>query len=213
MRPLRHIGVVTAGGDCPGMNAALRAIVKSAVHRHGLQVTGFLDGYAGLLADQSRPLGIDDVSGILTQGGTILGASNRDDPFHVPVQGPTARTHVDRSDAAIATLARHDIDALVVIGGDGSLSIAQRLGTKGSPHRRHSEDHRQRRVGHGSQRGLRFRPFHRDRGRGPAALDRRLSSPDHGPRAHGSQCRLDRAGSRNCRRRRRHPDPRDSVPL
>jgi 6-phosphofructokinase 1 len=56
MGPLRHIGVVTAGGDCPGMNAALRAIVKSAVYRHGLQMTGFLDGFAGLLADQSRPL-------------------------------------------------------------------------------------------------------------------------------------------------------------
>jgi 6-phosphofructokinase 1 len=133
MRPLRHIGVVTAGGDCPGMNAALRAIVKSAVHRHGLQVTGFLDGFAGLLADQARPLGIDDVSGILIQGGTILGTSNRDDPFHVPVQGPTARTHVDRSDAVLATLSRRGIDALVVIGGDGSLTIAQRLGKKGVP--------------------------------------------------------------------------------
>lgn len=131
MRPLRHIGVVTAGGDCPGMNAALRAIVKSAVYRHGLQVTGFLDGFAGLLADQARPLGSDDVSGILTQGGTILGASNRDDPFHVPVQGPVARTHVDRSHVVLATLSRHGIDALVVIGGDGSLTIAQGLGQKG----------------------------------------------------------------------------------
>lgn len=131
MRPLRHIGVVTAGGDCPGMNAALRAIVKSAVYRHGLQVTGFLDGFAGLLADQARSLGSDDVSGILTQGGTILGASNRDDPFHVPVQGPVARTHVDRSDVVLATLSRHGIDALVVIGGDGSLTIAQQLGQKG----------------------------------------------------------------------------------
>jgi 6-phosphofructokinase 1 len=133
MRPLRHIGVVTAGGDCPGMNAALRAIVKSAVHRHGLQVTGFLDGFAGLLGDQARPLGIDEVSGILIQGGTILGTSNRDDPFHVPVQGPTARTHVDRSDVALATLSHRGIDALVVIGGDGSLTIADRLGQKGLP--------------------------------------------------------------------------------
>lgn len=131
MGSLRHIGVVTAGGDCPGMNAALRAIVKSAVYRHGLQVTGFLDGFAGLLADQSRPLEADDVSGILIQGGTILGASNRDDPFHVPVQDSVARTHVDRSDVVLATLARHGIDALVVIGGDGSLMIAHWLGQKG----------------------------------------------------------------------------------
>ncbi len=131
MGPLRHIGVVTAGGDCPGMNAALRAIVKSAVYGHGLQVTGFLDGFAGLLADQARPLEADDVSGILTQGGTILGASNRDDPFHVPVQGSAARTHVDRSDLVLATLTRHGIDALLVIGGDGSLMIAHWLGQKG----------------------------------------------------------------------------------
>jgi 6-phosphofructokinase 1 len=113
------------------MNAALRAIVKSAVYRHGLQVTGFLDGFGGLLADQARPLEPDDVSGILTQGGTILGASNRDDPFHVPVQGSVARTHVDRSDVVLATLARHGIDALVVIGGDGSLMISHWLGQKG----------------------------------------------------------------------------------
>ena len=80
----RHIGVLTAGGDCPGMNAAVRAVVKTAEHRHELRVTGFLDGFAGLLADRARPLGFDDVAGILVQGGTMLGASNRDDPFHVP---------------------------------------------------------------------------------------------------------------------------------
>ena len=83
MRPQR-VGVVTAGGDCPGMNAALRAIVKAAEREHGIEIVGFLDGFAGLLADASRPLGFDDVSGILVQGGTILGASNKDDPFRVP---------------------------------------------------------------------------------------------------------------------------------
>jgi phosphofructokinase-like protein len=128
---VRHLGVVTAGGDCPGMNAALRAVVKAAVHRHGIRVTGFLDGFAGLLADQARPLGYDDVSGILTQGGTMLGASNRDDPFRVPVPGPSGRAYEDRSDVVLRTLARHDIDGLVVIGGDGSLIIGRRLESKG----------------------------------------------------------------------------------
>ena len=128
---MRHLGVVTAGGDCPGMNAALRAIVKSAVHRHGVRVTGFLDGFAGLLSDQARPLGFDDVSGILAQGGTILGASNRDDPFRVPVDGPEGRRYEDRSDAVLATLARHGVDGLLVIGGDGSLTIAHKLEAKG----------------------------------------------------------------------------------
>jgi 6-phosphofructokinase 1 len=127
----RHIGVLTAGGDCPGMNAAVRAVVKAAEHRHELRVTGFLDGFAGLLADRSRPLGFDDVAGILVQGGTMLGASNRDDPFRVPVAGGTG--YEDRSDAVLATAARHGLDGLVVVGGDGSLTIARRLAARGLP--------------------------------------------------------------------------------
>jgi 6-phosphofructokinase 1 len=127
----QHIGVVTAGGDCPGMNAALRAVVKAAVHRHHVRVTGFLDGFGGLLADQARPLGFDDVAGILAQGGTILGASNRDDPFRVPVDRPEGRAYEDRSDAVLSVLARRGIEGLLVIGGDGSLSIARRLEARG----------------------------------------------------------------------------------
>ena len=128
-----HIGVVTAGGDCPGMNAALRAVVKAATHRHDIRVTGFLDGFAGLLSDQARPLDFDDVSGILTQGGTILGASNRDDPFRVPVERSGARAYEDRSDSVLGTLARHGVEGLVVIGGDGSLTIGRRLQARGVP--------------------------------------------------------------------------------
>lgn len=126
----RHIGVLTAGGDCPGMNAAVRAVVKTAEHRHELRVTGFLDGFAGLLADRARPLGFDDVAGILVQGGTMLGASNRDDPFRVPITGGG---YEDRSDAVLATAARHGLDGLVVVGGDGSLTIARRLAARGLP--------------------------------------------------------------------------------
>ncbi|HUM16290.1 MAG TPA: ATP-dependent 6-phosphofructokinase [Candidatus Nitrosotalea sp.] len=127
----RHIGVVTAGGDCPGMNAALRAVVKAAVARHDIRVTGFLDGFAGLMGDRARPLGFDDVSGIVALGGTLLGASNRDDPFRVPTEQPGGPAYVDRSDAVLATAARHGIEALVVVGGDGSLTIARRLEAKG----------------------------------------------------------------------------------
>ncbi|HSE03864.1 MAG TPA: ATP-dependent 6-phosphofructokinase [Methylomirabilota bacterium] len=129
----RHIAVVTAGGDCPGMNAALRAVVRAAVHRHGMRVTGFHDGFAGLLTDQCRPLGFDEVSGIVAMGGTMLGASNRDDPFRVPVDRAGAHVYEDRSDAVLATIARHGIEGLVVIGGDGSLSIARRLEARGVP--------------------------------------------------------------------------------
>jgi ATP-dependent phosphofructokinase / diphosphate-dependent phosphofructokinase len=132
MTRARHIAVVTGGGDCPGMNATLRAVVKAAVHRHGVRVTGFLDGFAGLTEDRWQPLGFDDVSGIIAEGGTILGSSNRHDPFRVPVQG-RSESYEDRSEAVVETLARHGVDALVVIGGDGSLRIADRLAGKGVP--------------------------------------------------------------------------------
>jgi ATP-dependent phosphofructokinase / diphosphate-dependent phosphofructokinase len=102
------------------MNAALRAVVRAAVHRHQIRVTGFLDGFEGLLSDRSRELGFDDVSGIVAQGGTMLGASNRDDPFRVPVDRPGDRAYEDRSDVVLRTLARHGIEALLVIGGDRS---------------------------------------------------------------------------------------------
>jgi len=115
------------------MNAALRAIVKAAVTGHDVQVTGFLDGFAGLLLDRHRPLGFDDVAGILTLGGTILGASNRDDPFRVQVERSGDHAYEDRSDAVLATIERHAIDGLIVIGGDGSLMIAHRLAAKGLP--------------------------------------------------------------------------------
>jgi len=133
MPQIRHIGILSGGGDCPGINAVVRAVVKTAVHVHGLLVTGFLDGFAGLLTAAARPLGFDDVSGILTQGGTILGTSNRHDPFRFPVAGPQGTTYEDRSAEAVATLTRLAVDALVVIGGDGSLRIADRLAAKGVP--------------------------------------------------------------------------------
>ena len=81
---VRRLGIVTAGGDCPGMNGSLRAIVKAAELEDGIEVVGFQDGFAGLLADQSRPLGFDEVSGILVQAGTILGASKT-----LELPGPT----------------------------------------------------------------------------------------------------------------------------
>lgn len=106
MPRIRHIGMLTGGGDCPGLNAVIRAVVKTAVHVHGLRVTGFLDGFAGLLHDAGRPLGFDDVSGILTQGGTILGTSNRDNPFRVSVAGSKGTAFEDHSADAVAMLSR-----------------------------------------------------------------------------------------------------------
>lgn len=133
MTRIRHIGVVTGGGDCPGMNAALRAVVKAATHGHGMRVTGFLDGFTGITEDRWRPLTFDDVSGIVGAGGTVLGASNRHDPFRVRAEGRSGGAYEDRSEDAVATLTRHAVDALVVIGGDGSLRIAQAFAARGVP--------------------------------------------------------------------------------
>ena len=78
---ISRIGVLTGGGDCPGLNAVIRAVVKTALNDCGAEAVGIEDGYEGLVQDRVRPLGYDDVSNILTAGGTILGTSNRANPF------------------------------------------------------------------------------------------------------------------------------------
>lgn len=121
-----RIGLLTGGGDCPGLNAVIRGVVKALVLHHGAEVVGFEDGYEGLIEDRSRPLSYRDASGILTSGGTILGTSNKANPFRYFRAGDA-----DVSDRALATAARHRLDALVVIGGDGTMTIAQGLIERG----------------------------------------------------------------------------------
>jgi ATP-dependent phosphofructokinase / diphosphate-dependent phosphofructokinase len=116
---MTHIGVLTAGGDCPGLNAAIRGVVARAVAA-GAQVSGIADGWAGLMDGRVRPLGRDDVRGILTRGGTILGTS-RIDPYE----------HGDGLASLAPLLETTGIDRVVVIGGDGSLRTAARLGEEG----------------------------------------------------------------------------------
>jgi 6-phosphofructokinase 1 len=116
---MTHIGVLTAGGDCPGLNAAIRGVVARATAA-GAQVSGVEDGWDGLMRGRTRPLGRDDVRGILTRGGTILGTS-RTDPYY----------HGEGLASLAPTLAETGIDTLVVIGGDGSLRTAARLGEEG----------------------------------------------------------------------------------
>lgn len=110
-----HIGVLTSGGDAPGMNAAIRAVVRTACW-HGLRVTGIMEGYRGLVEDMVRELGPRDVSNIIQRGGTIL-RSARSEAF----RGAAGRSQ------AKGTLDRHGMDGLVVIGGDGSFRGAQAL--------------------------------------------------------------------------------------
>lgn len=129
MTTISKIGVITGGGDCPGLNAVIRAVVKSAINLHGLEVIGFLDGFKGLVENRWIRLDWEKVSGILHIGGTILGSSNRDNPF--AYYGDNSSQPVDMSGAAIENLQALGIDALVVIGGDGSMHIAQGLADKG----------------------------------------------------------------------------------
>jgi phosphofructokinase-like protein len=132
-RKKRRIALLTAGGDCPGINAVIRAVAKTAMNRHDMEVIGFEDGFSGLIHDRWRPLGNTDVSGILVQGGTILGTSNRDDPFRFFERKKKNEQPKDVSDLCVRRCKKMGIQALVAIGGDGTLSIANGLGRKGLP--------------------------------------------------------------------------------
>jgi 6-phosphofructokinase 1 len=127
-----RIALNTGGGDAPGLNAVIRAAVLSAVNR-GWEVLGVKKGYAGLLGeDEVIPLTKESVRGIAHLGGTILRTTNRGNPFSYPVFAPDGScTEVDRSDDVIANAKALGIDALISIGGDGSLSIAHKLCQKG----------------------------------------------------------------------------------
>ncbi|HEX9079860.1 MAG TPA: 6-phosphofructokinase [Desulfuromonadaceae bacterium] len=130
----RKIGILTGGGDCPGLNAVIRGVVKSAIIRHGWQVIGIEDGFDGLLdLNKCRPLGLDGVRGILPRGGTILGTTNRGNPFDYPVEREGRVVHVDYSDKVVENVNRLGIDALIAVGGEGSLKIALELSRKGVP--------------------------------------------------------------------------------
>lgn len=129
-----RIGVLTGGGDCPGLNAVIRAVTKTALYDYGMEVIGIEDGYSGLIEKRSRQLNWMDVSGILTQGGTILGTSNKANPFGYPVQKDDGTTEfVDLSDRTINYVSELRLDALVAIGGDGTLTIGKRIMDKGVP--------------------------------------------------------------------------------
>lgn len=116
----RRIGVLTGGGDCPGLNAVIRAVTKSLIHQCGAEVIGIEDGFLGLMEHRVRPLGWDDVSGILAAGGTILGTSNTASPFDWRQQDMSQQVR-DYADEL-------GLDGLVVIGGDGTMTIAHWLG-------------------------------------------------------------------------------------
>jgi phosphofructokinase-like protein len=129
---IRRIGVTTGGGDCPGLNAVVRAVVKSAHNLYGWDVVGIEDGFDGLIyPERARPLTLDSVRGILPRGGTILGTTNRGNPFAFRPVGDPDAAPLDLSDRVVANIRELGIDALIVIGGDGTLSIALELANMG----------------------------------------------------------------------------------
>ena len=133
-KPVRTIGVLTGGGDCPGLNAVIRAVVKSATLEHGWTVLGIQDGYDGLIwPEKTRPLTAQDISGILPRGGTILGTSNRGNPFAYPVRENGNTVMKDVSAQLLENIQKLALDALIVVGGDGTMKIGLELFRRGTP--------------------------------------------------------------------------------
>jgi ATP-dependent phosphofructokinase / diphosphate-dependent phosphofructokinase len=128
-----RIAILSGGGDCPGINAVIRAVAKKAILGYGLEVIGIEDGYDGIIHNRHRKLRFDDVSGIITQGGTILGTSNKANPYRFAVNSGDKLQFEDVSRTAIEHLHKMEIDCLVCIGGDGTLSIANQLFRDGVP--------------------------------------------------------------------------------
>jgi ATP-dependent phosphofructokinase / diphosphate-dependent phosphofructokinase len=130
----KRIGILTGGGDAPGLNAVIRAVVLAAEGRYGWNVIGIREGFDGLMGDLPIiELNTDRVHDLLARGGTILGAANRGSPFMRPVEQPDGSIeHVDVSDEALEAIERLGLDALIVAGGDGTMAIAHRLVKKGA---------------------------------------------------------------------------------
>ncbi len=127
----KRIGILTAGGDCPGLNAVIRAVTKSAISR-GYEVIGFRDGYEGLVNHDFIRLNASMVSGILVQGGTILGASNRANPYRWPYPSRGKRIRFrDVSEKALSNYKKLRLTGLIIVGGDGTMTIAKRLSETG----------------------------------------------------------------------------------
>lgn len=130
---VRRIGILTGGGDCPGLNAVIRAVTKTVIFQHGIEVWGIEDGYLGLIRNRMHRLENEDVSNILTAGGTILGTSNKADPanFVVGKDGEGNPIYQDVTSRVLEHIEERKLDAIVCIGGDGTMSGANHLIQRG----------------------------------------------------------------------------------
>lgn len=127
---MRRIGILTGGGDCPGLNAVIRAAVRTLVRDHKLEAVGIQLGFEGLLTKSTFPLTLESIRGILPKGGTLLRTTNRGNPFEYPAPGGGIE---DRSGETIENVRALGLDGIIAIGGDGTLRIAQQLCDLGVP--------------------------------------------------------------------------------
>ena len=127
-----RIGILTGGGDCPGLNAVIRGVTKIAINTLNLEVIGFYDGFLGLIENRYSPLTFEKVSGILTQGGTILGSDNKTNPFEYVDRRCADLRRIDVSDQCLELYQDLGLDALICVGGDGTMTIAGKLAAKGA---------------------------------------------------------------------------------
>ncbi len=126
-KSIQRIGVLTGGGDCPGLNAVIRAVTKAAISRYKLEVIGIEDGFLGLIQNRMRQLNWNDVSNILTAGGTILGTSNQANPEHYCISRQGRNQFADVTDRVIEHARANLLDAVICIGGDGTMTGAANL--------------------------------------------------------------------------------------
>jgi 6-phosphofructokinase 1 len=134
MTKIQRIGILTGGGDCPGLNAAIRGIGKAALF-HDMEVIGICDGYQGLIENRTKKLTVPELSGILTRGGTILGTNNRCSPekYYLGKDEVGNAIYENAVDRCLATVKEHQLDVLFVIGGDGTFSCTKPLVEAGLP--------------------------------------------------------------------------------
>jgi 6-phosphofructokinase len=126
----KRLAILTGGGDCPGLNAVIRAAVRTATHDYDYDVLGIQLGFEGLLTGSTIPLTAASIRGILPKGGTLLRTTNRGNPFEYPTEGGGSE---DRSSVVLDAIEQLGIDGVIAIGGDGTLKIAQRLCDMGVP--------------------------------------------------------------------------------
>ncbi len=122
MNLIKKIGILTGGGDCPGLNPVIRAATRTAILKYGLEVVGIRNGYRGLYLGDFTPLTLENISGILPLGGTILHSSNKDNLFQYPFEENGKTVLKDVSHVGVENLKKAEIDAILIVGGDGTLT-------------------------------------------------------------------------------------------